>query len=179
MYNVEEMITRALKNKLLIPKALYNIQINFTGLDSSVDKLFKNNVNDIATMSDIIICRTMLLKAAHRAICKNLLCFGLPIISTGNFKDTFTSTVLLSLETSANSGSYTTLLDFDNSEVAMVIQNEIINLIDKIILDLKHIDPNILDISDFFTYSSHEYISINDYVMYKSIQDTVISILRF
>jgi len=179
MHDVEKMIASALKNKTLIPKALYNIQIDYTNLDDAVDKLFKSDVTDMASISDIVTCRELLLDSTHKAICKNLLSFGLPLISTGNYKDAFTSNVLLWLETNANNNKYITLLDFDNDNIILIVQNEIINVLTKISEDLKIIDPNVLDISDFFTYSSHEYVSINDYIMYKSIQDKVISILRF
>jgi len=162
MYNVEEMITKALKNKTLIPKAIYNIKIEYGKLDNVLDKLFKSDVKDIADMKDITSCLGLLKISARKAICKNLLSFGLPLIHTGNYKDTFTSNVILWLESCANNDKYITLLDFDNEITTMIVYNEIINILDIISINLKNIDPNVLDISDFFTYSSHDYISVND-----------------
>ena len=179
MYDVENVINKALNNKTLIPRMIYNIQLDYSKLDYVVDKLFIEEVVERASGDDLVSCRELLVSAAHKGICKNLLAFGLPLVDNSNFKDTFTSSVLLWVETSTNNHSFGTLVNFDNEEVLSSIQNEILNILEKLTKDLKELDNDIIDVSDFFTYNSHDYVSINDCVMYKSIQDKVISILRF
>ena len=179
IFNIEEIIVKALKDKTLIPKALYNVKIDYNKLDFSLEKLFVSDVLTRASSDDLMKCNELLKTAAHRGICKNLLTFGLPMVANDAFKDVFISNVLLWIETSTTHHYFNTLLDMENEETITIISNEIMNVLDFIIKELKSIDNSIIDVSDFFTYNSHNYVAVDDCIMYRSIQDRVISILRF
>jgi len=179
IFNIEEIISKSLKDKTLIPKAMYNVKIDYSKLDYSLEKLFVDNVLSMASNEDLVACEELLMTSAHRGICKNLLTFGLPMLANEAFKEMFTSNVLLWIETSTTHHYFNTLIDMENEETIAIISNEIMNVLDFIIKELKSIDDSIIDISDFFTYSSHNYVAVDDCIMYKSIQDRVISILRF
>jgi len=179
MYNLEYAITKALKEKTLIPKIIYNIKIDFAGLDSVLDKLFVKDLEDRINSSDIKACKDLLYAAGHRGVCKTFLSTGLPIHANANFKDAFTSSVMLWITTSMNNSKMETLLDLDDDSSILVIEDELMKIVDNFIEEIKTLDPDIIDISDFFTYIHHDYVSIDECIMYKSINDSVISILRF
>jgi hypothetical protein len=178
-HDIEGLITKALANKTLVPKAIYNIVIDYSLLNIALDKLFKPDVLTMASFDDVEACRTLLHNSAHKGICKNLLGFGLPILENNNFEHIFISTVMLWLESSISNHNYITLVELEDEETLMAINNAILNILNDIRKQLLTLDPDMFDVTDYFTYNSHEYISINDYVMFKSIRNKVLCILRF
>ena len=179
IFDIVTYIENALKSKTLVPRALYNIKISYIELDSAILCLMDNKAHDMVTDKDLKDCSELLINSAHKGVCRSLLTYGLPLTATTGFRASFTAAVMLWVETVATDKYYNTLLNLSDDNALIKVENAVINVLEAITNDLKEIDPGLIDISDFFSYMSHDYISINDCVMYRSTHDEVISILRF
>ena len=175
VFDLDDSIKRAIRNKTLVPRAIYNIKLKFGKLE-----LLMDDIVDGSSMSnaDYVDCVTIMKTGLRNSVCRLLLAFGLPMLDNNNFHEALTSSLVIWLEATASKHSFAhTLLITDSME--LLISNELINFLTRLKKDISSIDNDVIDILDFFTYIDHRYISINNFIMYKSFNDEVLSILRF
>jgi len=177
MYDLEESITTALKNKTIIPKAILNIKLDFKEIEKVLLSLFKDD-EDISP-EDLLECKKILLANTKHGICRLLLVNGLYLKPTLNFVESFANNLFIWIENSAENNKFMPLLKEKNDDYKLKLENSLLNLFEKIKLSVESLFPETLEIDDFFTYENNKMLDTGTTVMYKTISDEVLCLLRF
>lgn len=175
IYDIDNTIRLAIKNKTLVPRAVYNIKLRFGKLELLIDTIVNSSNMSMKDHDDSI---SIMRSAMRRGVCRLLLSFGLPMLDNERFYESFSSTLIMWLEAGASKHSLLASVSMEEG-FEILLTSEIVNFLSELKKDIYAIDKDVIDISDFYSYIEHDYMSINDYVMYKSFNDEVISILRF
>jgi len=178
-YDLDASIEHAIRNKTIIPKVIYNIEIDFIEIDKTIWKYFRSDANSIADHKDIEEVYEILKASVHSGLCRALLSCGISFYKNNNYKDAICRIVNICLDSAIDRSSSVTLIDMDDENKLLAIDSAIINTLDKIIKNIKDLDNDVIEIQSFFSYLECAFITKNNIVMYKSFADRVISMLRF